>query len=134
MTTTAPPVFDVDLAVGTPSPESLALLSRIDPDTLTPDDATALAIGCELGKRLLDGIQLRALAVAADRTRREKGDLSAPGQELAAATGLHRHDRVLPGRSGLLGAVPAADHPEAARGRGAAAAARRRHRTRHPAP
>ena len=93
MTTAAPPMFDVDLAVGTPSPESLTMLSRVNPDALAPDDAIALAIGCELGKRLLDGIQLRALATAAEGKRREKGDLSAPGHELAAATGLHRHDQ-----------------------------------------
>src|SRR3954471_5622365 len=81
--------FDPDQLVGAPSPQTLAMLLTADPEGLDPADATAGAIGCELAERLIHGMQLRFLAAAAQGRRREKGDLSAPGQELAAATGLY---------------------------------------------
>jgi hypothetical protein len=83
------PASDQALLTGPPSAESVALLLALDLESLNRHDAVAAAIGCELTERLVQGLQLRLLAVAAARKRREQGELCPSGQELTAATGVH---------------------------------------------
>src|SRR4051812_21001259 len=79
--------FDAEAVMGEPSAETLGMLLRADPATLSRDDAVAAAVGAELAKRLLDAYQLRCLAAAAG-SRRGSGEVSEVGQELSAATNL----------------------------------------------
>jgi hypothetical protein len=84
----SPPGFDARVLTGVPGEESVVMLLRVDPEALDRWDASAAAIGCELAERLIQGLQLRLLAVA-QGGRREKGELSPSGAELTAATGVH---------------------------------------------
>jgi hypothetical protein len=80
--------LDVELAEGTPSPESIAMLLAVDPASLPRAAAVAAAIGVERAKRLLDAVGLRFQARAAGLQPLLR-DVDEAAQEISAALGMH---------------------------------------------
>jgi hypothetical protein len=80
--------FDIDVAQGTPSLGSIAMLLAVDPRTLSRDEAVAGAVGVQLAQRLLAATGMRFQAQAGGSAPTE-GQVDEAAAELSAATGAH---------------------------------------------